>query len=84
MTQPEREGMVFLPEDAAEAGVGMVRLSGDDAGCVYTGADRAAGPDAFSRMERAAFELEQGCGTMAWRGCWPSACWRMPGRGMRS
>ena len=29
MTQPEREGMVFLPEDAAEAGVGMVRLSID-------------------------------------------------------
>ena len=68
MTQPEREGMVFLPEDAAEAGVGMVRLSGDDAGRLYTGADRAAGPDAFSRMERAAFELEQGRGTMAWRG----------------
>ena len=68
MTQPGQEGMAFLPEDAAEAGVGMVRLSTDAMECLTAGAEGVAEPDCLSRVGRAVREIEQGRGTDAWRG----------------
>ena len=68
MTQPGQDGMALLPEDAAEAGVGMVRLSVDAMDRLTAGADGAAAPDCLSRVGRAVREIEQDRGVAAWRG----------------